>query len=162
VKIGIALTELHRLETNLADEFRKVGERHAVDHGVFYTAHVCADQCDEHARRLHQVAPRYQVDLPDGEGEEPWQGFLESVRRGMSTAIGRAKPSSLLLLRDLRQLFLAAEECSITWVMLGQAAQAARDRELLQLVTECHDETEMQVKWLTTQIKVKSPQVLLG
>lgn len=162
MKIALALRELHRLETDLADEFRKVGERHAVDHGVFHTAHVCADQCDEHARRLHEVAPRYQVDLPEGEGEEPWQGFLETVRRGMATAIGRAKPSSLLLLRDLRRLYLATEEASITWVMLGQAAQAARDAELLQLVTECHGETEMQTKWLTTQVKVKSPQILLG
>jgi hypothetical protein len=162
MKLGPALRELHDLETDLADEFRKVGERHAADHGIFHTAHVCADQCEAHARRLHEVAPRYEVDLPGDEGEDAGQGFLETVRRGMAAAVGRAKPSSMLLLRDLRRLFLATEECSITWVMVGQAAQASRDRELLQLVSECHAETELQTKWLTTQIKVKSPQVLLG
>jgi hypothetical protein len=67
---------------------------------------------------------------------------------------------ALGLLHDLRTLFLAAEECSITWVMLGQAAQATRDDELLQVVTKCHEQTENQVKWFVTKIKTASPQVL--
>jgi len=45
--------------------------------------------------------------------------------------------------------------------MAGQAAQAARDAELLAVVTACHEETELQVKWLTTRIKVASPQALV-
>jgi hypothetical protein len=162
VKIGLALRELHGLETDLADEFRKVGERHAADHAIFHTAHLCAQQCEEHARRLHEVEDRYRTDLPDDENGGPLQGVLEKARRGISAAAGRTKPSALLLLHDLRDLLLAAEECSITWVMLGQAAQAARDPELLALVTECHTETEIQVKWLTTMLKEKSPHVLVG
>jgi hypothetical protein len=74
--------------------------------------------------------------------------------------LGRAPQSGLLLLRDLRDLFLAAEECSITWVMAGQGAQAVRDKELLELVRELHGETELQVKWLTMRIKLAAPQVL--
>ena len=45
--------------------------------------------------------------------------------------------------------------------MAGQAAQAARDAELLETVTRCHTETELQVKWLTTRIKVAAPQALV-
>lgn len=45
--------------------------------------------------------------------------------------------------------------------MAGQAAQAARDAELLAAVSACHGELELQVKWLTTRIKVASPQVLV-
>jgi len=162
VKVGQAIRQLHELETDLADEFRKVGERHAADHEVFHACHVLATQCEQHAIRLHLVADRYATELPDDEDRDLWQGLLEATRDKMSKALGRMKPSALLLLRDLRQLFLAAEECSITWVMLGQAAQAARDKELLQVVRDCHTETEVQVKWLTTQIKVRSPQVLVG
>jgi hypothetical protein len=37
---------------------------------------------------------------------------------------------------------------------------AARDQELLEVAKECVLETELQVKWLLTRIKVTSPQVL--
>lgn len=66
-----------------------------------------------------------------------------------------------MLLRDLRVLFLAAEETSITWVMAGQAAKAIRNAQLLGTTTACHDETELQVTWLTTRIKVAAPQALV-
>jgi hypothetical protein len=59
-------------------------------------------------------------------------------------------------------LFLAAEGVSILWVMAGQAAQAARDRELLDVVRSCHTETELQVKWLVARIKVAAPQALVA
>jgi hypothetical protein len=45
--------------------------------------------------------------------------------------------------------------------MAGQAAQAARDADLLAVVHECHAEVELQVKWLTTRIKVAAPQALV-
>ncbi len=84
----------------------------------------------------------------------------DRARRATAVLAGRAPQSGLLLLRDLQQLFLAAEEVSILWVMAGQAAQAARDAELLEVVTECHTETEVHVKWLTTRIKIAAPQAL--
>jgi hypothetical protein len=46
--------------------------------------------------------------------------------------------------------------------MAGQAALAARDGQLLETVSECHTETELQVKWLTTRIKVGAPQALVA
>ena len=46
-------------------------------------------------------------------------------------------------------------------MMAGQAAQALRDDELLAVVRECHLETELQVKWLTTRIKDAAPQALV-
>jgi hypothetical protein len=44
--------------------------------------------------------------------------------------------------------------------MVGQGAKAARDKELLETVTQCQEETSVQVKWLTTRIKEASPQTL--
>lgn len=49
----------------------------------------------------------------------------------------------------------------MTWLIVHQGAQAARDRELLQVSGECQLETELQVKWVLTQIKVQSPQALM-
>jgi hypothetical protein len=160
MKIGSLLARLHELETDLADELRALGERHAADHDVFHQCHTFALQCERHAAALQPVAARYGEEVDD-EGPGFWSGILESARRAASTSVGRVPESGLLLLRDLRTLFLQAEECSITWVMAGQAAQAARDQELLEVVRTCHLETEIQVKWFVTRIKVASPQALV-
>ena len=54
------------------------------------------------------------------------------------------------------------QEAEIAWVILAQAAQAARDRELLSLVAECHEQAEVRGKWLRTRIKESAPQVLVA
>ena len=46
-------------------------------------------------------------------------------------------------------------------MMAGQAAQALRDDVLLETVRQCQSETELQVKWLTSRIKVADPQALV-
>jgi len=68
--------------------------------------------------------------------------------------------SGLLLLRDLRELYLCAQEAEISWIIFQQAAKAARDLELLAVVSECHSQTETCAKWVRTRIKETAPQVL--
>lgn len=159
--LGPFLARLHELELGLADDYRTLGERHAADHDVYHQCATFAKQAEEHAKLLQPAVERYgeQVDGDDGGGF--WSGLLEAARHTTSEAAGRSPTTGLLLLRDLRALFLAAEEVSITWVMAGQAAQAKRDAELLQTVRDCHAGVELQVKWLTTRIKVASPQALV-
>jgi hypothetical protein len=163
VRIGPLLARLHELEVDLAGEYRALGERHAADHDVYHECHSFATKCAEHASRLAPHAQRYGGDVDDGGGGGPafWDGALKAVRHKGSELLGRVPEAGLLLLRDLRDLFLRAEEVSITWVMAGQAAQAARDGELLEVVRACHVETELQVKWLTTKIREAAPQALV-
>ena len=162
MKIGPLLSRLHELGTELAEDYRALGERHTADHDVYHQCHVFAEQCEAHAAQLAAPAERY-GESPDAEsGPGVWSTMLERVRHKSSELLGRAPQAGLLLLRDLRVLFVSAEEVSITWVMAGQAAQAARDAELLAVVRTCHTETEIQVKWLTTRIKVASPQALVA
>jgi hypothetical protein len=159
-KIGIAIERLQAAELDLADELRKIGERHAVEHDVYHLAHTLAQQCEEHVTRLRPFADRY--DAPrahapsDGGG---WSDLLETVRHKTSELIGRA-PTGALLLNDLRHLFLAAQDVGILYVMVAQAAQAVSDRELLDVVTECHTDTKAQIHWLLTRIKTSAPQAL--
>ncbi len=162
MKLGPLLARLHELESDLADDYRALGERHAADHDVYHQCHVFAEQCRGHAVRIAAHAGRYGESLDPSPEPGFWSTMLEGVRHKSSELLGRAPQAGLLLLRDLRVLFLSAEEVSITWVMAGQAAQAARDAELLALVRACHTETEIQVKWLTTRIKVASPQALVA
>ncbi len=65
------------------------------------------------------------------------------------------------LLRDLHDLYLMASACDIAWTMIGQAAQGARDTELLEVVNSCEVETANQMKWLRTRMKQAAPQTLL-
>jgi hypothetical protein len=54
-----------------------------------------------------------------------------------------------------------ANACDISWTLIGQAAQGARDRELMEVVNACEDQTATQIKWLKTRMKQAAPQALL-
>jgi hypothetical protein len=150
VKLGTLLKSLRELEVALAEEYRANGERHTAEHDVYHQCQTFAMQCERHADALEPYATRYREN-----GVAGWDRLVGSAH------LTAAADSGLMLLRDLQALLLAAEETSISWVMAGQAAQAARDAELLDTVTQCHSETELQVKWLTTRIKVGAPQALV-
>ena len=65
------------------------------------------------------------------------------------------------MLRDLQDLYLMAAECDLAWTVVGQAAQGARDAELLEVVQACGGETAMQMKWARSRIKEAAPQALV-
>jgi hypothetical protein len=67
----------------------------------------------------------------------------------------------MLLLHDLRETYVSAHDAEIAWVMLRQAAKAARDTELVATAEEGLEEAERRWKWLRTKIKDASPQVLV-
>lgn len=52
-----------------------------------------------------------------------------------------------------RTLHLLYAEASINYVILGQGAQAARDRDLLDAVSLCHAQTLRGMKWTVTRIR---------
>jgi hypothetical protein len=67
----------------------------------------------------------------------------------------------MLLLHDLRETYASAHDAEIAWVILSQAAKAARDTELVATAEEGLEEAERRWKWLRTKIKDASPQVLV-
>jgi hypothetical protein len=160
MQLGRAIRELYAAELELADEFRKVGQRHRVDHDVFHLCDRLAEQCDSHASQLVPHAARYGQALEEPDEPGGWDSILGAVRRTASTMAGRMPETGLLLLDDLRRLYLMAQESLIDWTMVMQGAKAARDTELLATVTACMAETEVQGKWLKTRIKTAAPQVL--
>ena len=54
-----------------------------------------------------------------------------------------------------------ASECDVTWTLVGQAAQGARDRELVEVVQSSEGETAIQLKWLHSRMKEAAPQALV-
>ncbi len=159
-KIGKLLEELHDAETDLAEEYRAVAERQATDHGTRYPCHTLATQCDQHAERIRGWAQRFDKDISAPKRSDTLASAAGALRHKTSEAFARRPESGLLLLRDLRRLYLKAEAVNIHWIMLGQVAQAVRDEELLEDVSGLHQQTLTQLKWLKTRVKDASPQIL--
>jgi hypothetical protein len=158
-KIGHLLDDLHEAETDLGRQYRAVAERHAAEHDVYHLCHTLAKQTDEHLEQVRHIADLFGTTL-----SEPgtFSNVLAAVRHKTSELVGRRQETGLLLLRDLRELYLMAEEANIHWIALGQVAQAVRDHELLGQVSGLQQQTLSQIKWLKTRIKQASPQVLVS
>ncbi|MEU9098636.1 hypothetical protein [Streptomyces sp. NPDC048361] len=158
----MVLRTAHRGELDLADGLLAVAERHRAEHEVHHVAIDLAGWSREHAARLAAAGHGYDLDLdgPPDASAPSFSGTLAALgRKTAETGAHRPEPG-LLLLRDLCELHLAASEHSLHWEMLAQAAQAARDSDLLHLVTSCHPQTLRQMRWTNTMIKILSPQVL--
>jgi hypothetical protein len=140
---------LHKSELHLADAFRQVGDAHAAEPDVYHLCHTLAGQCDQHAERLQPAVDRYGEDAPS----EPDRLHSELFKGTRSGGLG--------LLRDLQDLYLMASECEIAWTVIGQAAQGARDGELVEVVKACQPQTATQLKWLKTRMKQAAPQALV-
>jgi hypothetical protein len=162
MRIGQSLRQLAKAELDLADEYQKVGQRQAAEHDVYHTCRSLEQQCLDHAARIAPIASRYQSSSPVGdEDDDGWSGIVASMRQRMSDVLARRPASGLVLLHDLRQLYHLAHEVSLHWTAVGQAAQAARDAELLDVTTALHEQTLTQIKWITTKLKEVTPQVLV-
>jgi hypothetical protein len=161
MKLDRAIGDCQEAETELAQELRTIGERHAVEHDLYHLAHTLARQCEEHLDRLRPFAAHYGADPsePDVAGSPT---LIERMRHKTSELLGRSELTGLLLLRDLRSAYLQAHEAEICWVILAQSAQAARDRELLTVASEIHENSEKRWKWLRTRIKESAPQILVA
>ncbi|SNT34786.1 hypothetical protein [Actinacidiphila glaucinigra] len=152
------LRALHGDEEHLAKEFVAVADRHRTEHEVHHVAVDLAAWSREHTRRIADTAQAYDLDLDPL--DEPHVGLLSTIGRKTAEAVGRHPEPALLLLRDLRDLHLAASGNSLYWEMLAQAGQATKDEALLDVATRCHPQTLRQMRWTNTMIKTLSPQAL--
>jgi hypothetical protein len=109
-------------------------------------------------RRIAAIAPKYGLELDPEPAGDPT--LLQKVRQEIGDRLGRRSAPALLLLRDLRSVYIDAQGVSVDWEMIAQAAQGVKDTELLELASSCHPDTLRQAKWANSQIKEKTPQIL--
>jgi hypothetical protein len=144
---------LHRAEQTLADSFVTVGHGHRAEADVFHMCDLLAEMSREHQRLLTPVAERYGEQRSGADVEEPERLHADGLAKIRNGPVG--------LLRDLQDLHLLATLVHSSWTVVNQAAQGARDRELIEIAQRCMAETERQLTWLQTRIKVSAPQALL-
>lgn len=140
---------LDKAEHNLAQAFRIVGEGHAEEADIFHTCNKLALKCDQHLSMLEEVAERYGREAP----AEPDRLQLQ--------AMDIARKGSLGLLRDLEDLYILVAACEQAWVAVGQAAQAARDSQLTDIVGQATTDCAQQRKWIQTRVKSMAAQALV-
>ncbi|GAA4990921.1 hypothetical protein [Kineococcus glutinatus] len=140
----------HAASRTLAESFRQVAEGHRAEPDVHQDCHTLAGMCDAHVHRLAPVAERYGEERE----EEPERLHAEGLPGVRSGGIG--------LLRDLHDLYVLASFVDITWTVLEQAGQGVRDRELVDVVRSCDQDTKRQLLWLNTRIKQAAPQALIA
>lgn len=157
-KLGLAMRELHRSENSLRHDLLRVADRHHADHEIHHVARDVARWSEIHVEELAQEGRRYGLHL--GRGRPGYLELLGDVRQRVSDLTGRRPEPGLLLLADLRRLHRKAAGVSVDWEMLAQAAQAAKDEELLALAKRSHPQTLRQLRWANAMLKVISPQVL--
>jgi hypothetical protein len=164
VKLDRAIDDVREREAQLAELLRTVGERHATEPDLYHLGHSLARSCVEHVTRLLPFAQRYGAAtdgaMTDGAAPDGGPGMLEALRRKGSQLLRHDEPAGLLLLRDLRELYLAAQDSELAWVVLLQAAKAARDADLVEVAEACHEEADGCGRWLRTRLKEAAPQVL--
>ncbi|KOV81289.1 hypothetical protein [Nocardia sp. NRRL S-836] len=141
---------LHSSLRTLAGAFREVAAGHGEEPDVRQMCEVLAGRADGQAEHLAPVVERY------GEHRE------DEPERLHAAEFTDTRTGGVGLLRDLQDLYALASFTDITWTVVNQAAQALRDRELLDVVSSCEPETQRQLAWLTTRIKQAAPQALVA
>ncbi|WP_426625672.1 hypothetical protein ACPPVW_06325 [Leifsonia sp. McL0607] len=150
MKLPVYLTLLAESESTLAESYRQVADAHGDEPDVHFLCRSLASQCDDHRAKLDPVIARVGTAPADDEPE-----------RLRADAISQPRSGPLGLLRDLQDLYLLASLTDITWSMVGQAAMALHDRELLDVVGSCDKQTAIQLRWLRTRMKQAAPQALV-
>lgn len=144
---------LHHTEQTLADSFRVVGRAHAAEADVFAMCSTLAQLSDEHVRLLAPIAGRYGEQAAGDDVEEPDRLHADGLAEGRAGAVG--------LLRDLQDLHVLGTLAQTTWTVVYQAAQGARDADLMSAAEQANRSTSRQLTWLNTRMKVAAPQALL-
>lgn len=159
MRIGTVLRDLHHDENELARTLLRVADEHRADHEVHQMGVHLAEWSSRHVREIAAIAGSFGENLdptPDGTPT-----LVEEARRWMSVRGGRFPETELVMVRDLRDVYLRASSVLTDWEMIGQAAQAIVHDELLELATRCQAETKRQATWANAKIKESSTQALV-
>lgn len=152
MKFAPALESASSSMRDLAIGLRRASEGHAAEPDIRDTGRILADRCVELARALAPFSETYGASI-----EAP-----PDIPSQVATDAHGANGGSAMLLQDLRSVSLLAHGCEIDWVILHQAAMAARDVDLVDIGDRGMHELRRVTTWLKTRIKDAAPQILMS
>lgn len=140
---------LQEAEHEIANAFKSVADHHGDEPDIFEICQKFAHTATVHAQAIERFTSIY-GEASDHEASRVKKSLFKGPRSG-----------GFGLVRDLHDLFLLVTEAHLGWMILLQAAQALRDKELIAGSTKLGGETDGQRSWLQTRIKQAAPQALL-
>lgn len=159
MKLDWALTQLHRAEGELARQLRQAADRHRADHEIFYLANDLALWSDNHVAMISDISPQFGVELQPDSADA---GIVSRALDKGAQLVEKSRDPALRMLEDLRELYLSASAVSVDWELLAQAAQGARQHDLLEVAETCHPDTLRQMRWANSKLKESATQALLA
>ena len=160
MKFDLVLEELHRSEHDLGKLLMHASDRHAADHEIHHVARELATWSRRHLREIAEIGTDFGLDLDPEPSLD--SGPVESLQEAVSRRTGRRSAPALLLLADLREIYVFAAGVSVDWEMLAQAAQGVKRRDLLAVTKRCHPDTLRQMRWANAMLKASSTQILVS
>lgn len=139
---------VHRAEEELAEAFERVGKQHAAEIDVLHMCKLFRSWSLDHVENLKLLIEKY--------GEEK-----DDEPKDLASALIETRMGALGLLRDLQGLLLMASEVETCYIILNQAAQPLRDKELELSCRQFGTKTHRQKSWLLTKIKHAAAQTLV-
>lgn len=140
---------LRMSEQQIAEAFTTVAAHHTVEPDIYEMCLKLASWSRTHTEALDRLISIY-GEKKDSEAEQIRSSLFQGPRAG-----------GFGLLRDLHDLYLLANEAHLCWMILLQAGQALRDKELEAACLKLGGETDGQISWLQTRIKQAAPQALI-
>ena len=135
-------------ETHLAESFQAVSKHHGSEPDIRQMTELLASWSLENKKALAPLVARY-AETREKEPASLQKALFHGPRSG-----------GLGLVRDLHDLWLLAQEVSLSYVLLTQAGLALRDDEMLAILKRASSQTARQVDWLRTRIDQAAPQAL--
>jgi hypothetical protein len=147
--IGNYLELLHKSEEDLAKAYHLVAKEHGDEPDVYEQCQLQASWCEHSVEELKPFINKYSKER----NKEP--------DRMMRTLFSEPRKGSMALLRDLHDLWLIASETQLSCIILRQAADGLRDKELTALCSKIEKYSKRQLSWLLTRMKSAAPQILI-
>lgn len=148
--VGLYLQMVKKTEQELEEAFKAVANRHQQEPDLEEICTILSSWSATKARSTDRFIHKYGQER-DREPQRLYSDLFQGPRRG-----------GLALLRDLQDLWLMTTEAQIAWTLLGQAAQALRDKDFVQTCAHNKEQTHRQTSWLETRSKQAAPQTLVA
>ena len=150
MNLGLYLMMVRESETDLHEALLKVADHHREEPDMEEICRVLASWSEEKAGSTDRFINKYGGKRDRG-AEKLYSELFQGPRRG-----------GIALLRDLHNLWLLATEARICWTLLLQAAQALRDKDLIETCAQNIHQSDRQIAWLQTRSKQAAPQTLIA
>lgn len=150
MNLGLYLMMVRESETDLHKALSKVAHHHREEPDMEELCQLLARWSEEKARSTDRFINKY-GEKRDRGAEKLYSEIFHGPRRG-----------GIALLRDLHDLWLLATEAQICWTLLLQAAQALRDKDLIETCVQNTQQSDRQIAWLQTRSKQAAPQTLIA